>query len=148
MKKLLTPFLVVVLIMLLSITAYYYNKITTFKKDPQAKAQAEVRKETDELVGIVGKLIVLPQGETPTIATVTDPEKLKEQLFFSKTTVGDKVLIYGLSKKAYLYSPSKNKVLEVAPIAQNAPVREQVTPVETTASSSERVSSTTQTRTN
>jgi len=64
----------------------------------------------------VGKLMVLPEGETPTIATVSDPDKLKDQAFFAHAKTGDKVLIYAKAKKAILYSPTDNRIVEVAAI--------------------------------
>jgi hypothetical protein len=82
------------------------------KQNPQAVAQ----KETEALVAKVGKLVVLPAGETPTIATVSDPEALKDQAFFASAVKGDKVLIYTTAKKAILYSVSMNKIIEVAPL--------------------------------
>ena len=61
-------------------------------------------------------MIVLPEDEIPTVATVSDPEKLKEQPFFSDAKKGDKVLIYANAKKAILYDPMANKIVTVAPI--------------------------------
>ncbi len=81
-------------------------------KNPQEVSKTEIK----QLVDKVGKLIDLPASETPTIATVTDNAKLKNQAFFAKAVNGDKVLIYTQSKKAILYSPSKNKIINVAPI--------------------------------
>lgn len=84
-------------------------------KTPDQKAQAE----TKDLVQSVGKLMALPTDETPSVATVTDKEKLKDQPFFANAENGDKVLIYTKAKKAILYRPSTNKVVEVMPIAFN-----------------------------
>lgn len=72
--------------------------------------------ELKEVVEKVGKLMVLPEGETPTLATVADPEKLKDQKFFINAKTGDKVLIYANSQKAILYNPASNKIVEVAPV--------------------------------
>lgn len=80
--------------------------------DPQAAAQ----EETNRLVEEVGKLIELPSEETPTVATVVDVEKLKEQPFFAKAKNQDRVLIYTESRKAILYRPETKKIIEVAPI--------------------------------
>lgn len=68
------------------------------------------------VVAKVGKLINLPLGENPTVATVTDIEKLANQPFFNNAENGDKVLIYKTSNKAILYRPSTNKVIEVTVI--------------------------------
>lgn len=74
-------------------------------------------KEAEELVEKVGRLIFLPQG-TPTIATVSDKSQLAGQPFFTNAENGDKVLIYPESKKAVLYRPSINKVIEVGPVVE------------------------------
>lgn len=70
-------------------------------------------REVAQLVGLVGKLINLPADETPTIATVTDEQKAREQKFFQNTQNGDKVLVYSTAGKAILYRPSENKIIEV-----------------------------------
>ena len=94
-------------------TAYYfYNEASALKNDPDKIA----REDTEKLVAKVSKLIVLPEGETPTIATVSDPEKLADQAFFAKAKKGDKVLIYASAKRAILYDDESNKIVEVAPI--------------------------------
>jgi hypothetical protein len=111
-KKLLLPILVGVLIIVLGAAGYLYMEVTKLKEDPQAAA----RKEAEELVSVVGKIIILPADELPTVATVSDPTKLADQAFFAKAKVGDKVLLYATARKAYLYDPKANKILEVAPI--------------------------------
>lgn len=79
-------------------------------------AQRVAREEVRKLVAEVGKLIDLPPGEDPTVATVTDVTKLKDQPFFQKAKNGDKVLIYTQARKAYLYDPAAKKIIDVAPI--------------------------------
>lgn len=101
--------LVALLVLSIAAGAYFYTKAT---KDPNAEAA----KELAQVVAQVGRLIVLPEGETPTLATVSDPAKLKDQAFFAKAKAGDKVLIYPQSKKAILYSPELNKIIEVSPV--------------------------------
>lgn len=78
-------------------------------KTQSQQAQEEVKKLLDE----VGKLIELPPDETPTVATVSDASKVKDQPFFKNAKVGDKVIVYSNSKKAILYRPSENKIIEV-----------------------------------
>ncbi len=101
-------------VLLAGFSAYYfYNQYSALKKvDPQALIQ----KESRSLVEKVGRLIVLPEGEEPTIATVSDPEKLVSQPFFAHAKTGYKVLIYTNSKKAILYDPVLDKIVEVAPL--------------------------------
>lgn len=86
-------------------------QLEAIKKDPQAIA----KEETKQLVDAVSKLVVLPEGD-PVVATVTDKEKLKDQPIFAKAENGDKILIYTNAQKAYIYSPSKNKIVDVVPV--------------------------------
>jgi hypothetical protein len=88
------------------------SQLRTFKENPQILAQ----QETDALVEKVSKLVVLPTDETPTIATVTDQDALKDQPFFATAEKDDKVLIYAKAQKAILYSVRLNKILEIAPL--------------------------------
>lgn len=92
------------------------NKIQADLKRQQTDPTAQVREENKQLVDKVGKLLVLPSDEEPTIATVSDLTKLKNQAFFAKAQFGDKVLIYNRAKKAILYRPSNNQIIELAPL--------------------------------
>lgn len=84
--------------------------------------------EIAQAVGEVSKLLVLPENEKPTLATVSDPKLLQDQEFFAKAEAGDKVLIYATARKAILYSPKLKKIVEIAPINLNAGA---ATPTET-----------------
>lgn len=92
---------------------YFYMQYQNIKKNPNQVAKAE----TDALVAQVSKLIELPKDETPTVATVLDKEKLKDQPFFAGAENGDKILIYTKSKKAIIFRPKDNKLINVGPIA-------------------------------
>ncbi len=121
------PIITVIAVLL---AGFFYYQIHLLKQNPQAMAQ----KETAALVLKVGKLAVLPEGETPTVATVSDPAALKDQAFFAKAEKGDKVLIYAQAKKAILYSVTMNKIIDVAPlnIGQQAAVTPPAQKEETT----------------
>lgn len=71
-----------------------------------------------QVVDRVSKLMLLP-SETPVIAVVSDLSKLKGQLFFANAEEGDIVLMFPHAQKAVLYSPSLDKIVEVAPITNN-----------------------------
>lgn len=118
-KKMLTTLVaLLVIIGLAAAGGYYYNKYNNSQKEvtrlsnPQEAAKSQV---SDAVVKI-GRLVYLPSGETPTLATVADPTKLKDQAFFANAKVGDQVLIYTQAKKAILYRPSTNKIVEIAPV--------------------------------
>mgnify|MGYP001224106626 CR=1 FL=1 len=72
--------------------------------------------ETERLKAQIAKLVDVPADEEPTIATVVDIGKLKNQPFFAKAENGDKVFMYSNAKKAILFRPSTGKVIELAPI--------------------------------
>ncbi len=101
----------------LGMAAYFhaeYKKVTQ-TKSPEA--------ELESVVAAVSEHFELPQGETPTLATVTDQEKLSGQAFFASAQNGDKVLLYQEGKKAILYRPSTGKIVNVAPIGTQAPTQ-------------------------
>lgn len=91
------------------------NKLTTLQTAANASQTANAA-EVQKTVDAVGKFIVLPENEVPTMATVSDPEKLKDQPFFKNSEVGDVVLIYPLARKAILWRPSSDKIIEVSAI--------------------------------
>ncbi len=99
-----------------SINVVLYRQLRTFESDPQIAAQ----RETAALIARVRALMVLPD-EQPTIATVTDPSKLQDQEFFQGAKLGDKVLIFTAAKKAILYDPAANRIVDVAPLSASAP---------------------------
>lgn len=104
--------LVLLVIILAGTSGYLWKKMQAVTSSPEQIAQAEAQ----SLAKKVGMLMVLPTDETPTIATVSDPEALKTQAFFANAKVGDKVLIYTNAKKAVLFDPILNKILNVAPL--------------------------------
>ncbi len=96
-----------------------------------SKGQAQAQAEVDMLIAEVGKLLALPTDEKPTVATITDVDKLKEQVFFKNAMNNDKVLIYTKAKKAILYRPSEKKIVEVGAVNINQQPRpEAQTPVD------------------
>lgn len=109
------------------------KEIATLKQATN-KSEDQVKKDNERLIAQVKSLVDLPEGENPTIATVNDASKVKEQTFFSRSENGDRVLIYTQSKKAILYRPSTNKIIEIAPItiSQSASTSGQVAGTTTT----------------
>ena len=111
-KRLLVPILLVLLAGVSIAAISLYQKVNILEKNSTSVAQQEVA----SLVAEVGKHIVLPEGEMPTVATVTDPDKLKDQAFFANAKSGYKVLVYANAKKAFLYDPVNDKLIDVAPL--------------------------------
>lgn len=108
--------LVTILVVALAISSllvvYFYRQAAYMR----ANLQGMVQLETAEMLARVSELIVLPENEKPTIATVTDPELLKGQPFFAHAQKGYKVLIYPNAGKSILYDPFNNRIVEVASI--------------------------------
>jgi hypothetical protein len=75
--------------------------------------------ETQQIINQVSKSLALPTDEKPTLATVNDATKLRNQNFFKSARNGDKVLIYSRTGQALLYRPSTKQVIEFAPISLN-----------------------------
>jgi hypothetical protein len=93
----------------------FYIKVKNLESENR-KTPVATAEEVQNIVSEVGNLIVLPQGEVPTVATVSDVEKLRDQPFFANAINGDKVLIYTKAGKAILYDPFAKKIVEVAPL--------------------------------
>jgi hypothetical protein len=116
-KRISLIILVIVAVLGVYFSFHYYNKYRDLKTNPDS----EVSAETQKLVSVLGKLMELPQGELPTIATISDKDKLKDQIFFAKAENGDILFAYTTAMKAILYRPSTNKIINVAPISINQP---------------------------
>jgi hypothetical protein len=78
---------------------------------------ATERQKTNEMIDKISSLIYLPQGETPTYAIIANIDKLQGQSFFRQAQNGDVVLVYNQAKKAFLYRPTINKIIEVGPVS-------------------------------
>lgn len=88
------------------------EELNQIRNDPETATQ----KELEALVEEVGDLMNLPKDEQPTLATVTDADSVRDQVFFANSENGDRVLIYTEAKKAILYRPSIGKIIEIAPV--------------------------------
>lgn len=113
--------LMIVLVLGLGGAGYYffsqYQKTQYLLKNPNEAAKADVT----DTIAKVAQLVEVPQGEEPTVATVSDIEKLRDKAFFQTAQNGDKVIVYSQAKKAILFRPSTNKVVEMAPVNVPSP---------------------------
>lgn len=120
--------LVLLAVCAFGVYAYKYVQNQNAKIERLSDPQQAAKDETSRVKALVEKLVDLPTDESPTVFTVNDASKLKSQSFFNKAENGDKVLIFTKAKKAYLYRPSTNKLIEAAPInigdSQAVPVTE------------------------
>jgi hypothetical protein len=115
MKKLKIIFLFLLFFLVVLAAGYFFRNSASYQ-NPETAGEVENR----ALVEKVGMIVLLPEGEIPTVATVSDLNALKGQAFFVDAKVGYKVLIYNKAKKAFLYDPLQNKVINIAPVNLNA----------------------------
>lgn len=121
-----------VLVLLIAIPAFLYTQkppLTLPSDSSQVLGTNNISlDEVNELVKKVSKLADIP-SETPNVATVSDAATVRSQLFFSKAENGDKVLIFQNAKRAILYRPSTNKIIEYSTIVveQESPASTQGT---------------------
>jgi len=111
-RKYFTFILVTLVFVFADSSFYFYQQFNKIQESPEKVSQEEAK----DLAIKVSKLMVLPTDETPTLATVSNPEALIGQSFFIGAKKGDKVLIYSNAKKAVLYDPVLNKIIATAPL--------------------------------
>jgi hypothetical protein len=82
-------------------------------------SQASLGIDTDEAKRVIDEvraLVVVPTGEEPTVARITDVNRLSGQQFFAQAQNGDHVLVYQNAKRAILFRESENKIVEVTTV--------------------------------
>lgn len=117
LKRISIPLIFPLLLFIVAVFyGYSYYNLSQELSELRANPRLLADKEAQQLVIEVGKFMALPTGESPTVATVTDVEKLKKQPLFAKAANGDKLLIYSEAKKAILYRPNEEKVIDVVAV--------------------------------
>jgi type II secretory pathway pseudopilin PulG len=113
-------FVILILVAIAGWSSYSYlqTKQELAKLSTAEGQQRLAQQEVDMVINQLKKRMILPDKERPTLATVTDVEVLKKnQPFFQKAQNGDKVLVYVGDKKAIIYRPSKDLIVNVGFIA-------------------------------
>ncbi len=112
-KAVIISFVILILLAVAGSTAgiYYYFQYKTLvarTNDPNIAVR--------DLLAKVGKLIDLPTGEQPTVATVQNPDLIKSQPFFAKAKKDDRVILYPNARLAILYDEQANKIINFGTI--------------------------------
>lgn len=82
----------------------------------QRISEQEVKQVLDQL----GKLTLLPEEE-PVMATIIDAQYLATQsAFYQKSENGDKLVVFPQAKKAFIFSPSRNIIVNSGPLITDA----------------------------
>ena len=100
----------VIALLVIGPSLFFYKK---YDKAQEELKKSDSRQQSQQLVDDIGELVLLPTDEKPTVATVTDVTKLAKQPFFAKAKNGDKVLVYNKARRAILYRPSIDKVVDM-----------------------------------
>lgn len=100
---------ILVVVIFLGLTAAAGYLWWQYKKSTPSAQTALVADEVSIIVEKIKNQVDLPQ-ENPVLAIITDPTT--DQSLFSDALPGDKVLIYIQAKKAILYRPSSDQVVE------------------------------------
>lgn len=117
--------LTIVIVGLAAFGGIYFKKYQDLKNNPIDSTQI-AEAQNNKTIEEVSKLYKLPEGEEPTIFTVVDTQKLKEQYpALSAAEQDDKVLLYTNAKVAIVYRPKDNKIVSVVnvTISQKVGVR-------------------------
>ncbi len=101
-------FFIVLGLVVLGFLIYFSTQVFFAYKTVNASPSA------DQILTAVNKIMVLPTDETPIIKTVTTLDNLNYQPFFMNAAVGDQTIIYEKARKAILYRPSTNQIIQTA----------------------------------
>ena len=107
-KRNILVILIVIILILTFFAIFFYTKSIRIKDPNTAEIKSLIKK--------VGKHMVLPESELPAVSTISDPEFFKNEVFFNGAQAGDKVLIYSKTRKAVLFSVSKERIINIAPV--------------------------------
>jgi len=142
--RFMTPLLALLLIVAIVGLVYFGLQIRDLKSQLAQSNGTAAADQAKQVVDAVGKLMILPTDETPSVATVSDPSQLANQPFFQNAKKGDMVLIYNKAKKAILYDPTQNKIIDVAPSSIGSASGTTTTEANTTANTADASGNTSQ----
>ena len=102
---------IAVCLVLIAVGITAYEGYTRFSSTAQG-----IQFVPDDTIVNISRQMVLPQNETPTIATVTDISQLQGSPFFEHAEIGDKIVVYIRAGLVILYSPTYERIVQVAPV--------------------------------
>lgn len=116
-------FIMVIIIALATFASWSYYRYIMVRKQVSALSSIEgqqqlAQEQVSQLIEKVGKHMILPRDEEPTVANVTDADALKkEQPFFESAKNGNQVLVYAQAKKAILYDSTEDIIVNVGSVS-------------------------------
>lgn len=131
-KNILIALIAVVILALVGVGFMYYQYQKTASELKKVKSQVNTtqggganQNEIKRLVSEVSKIMRLPENETPSIATITDVSKLKDQPFFKNAKNGDILLVFNKSGQAVLYDSKDKKIVDTTTLVTTASFNQQ-----------------------
>ena len=103
----------IIAVVALFFALHYYRKYSELRDVVKNVPVQNTTNPAVAVISAVDKLILLPQNEQPVLAEVSDTKALAGNRFFRNALVGDDVLVYCRSQLSILYSPTRDKIIEV-----------------------------------
>lgn len=100
--------LAVILVLSVGLIGFRHQAHQQLNSSPRQNTAGNIQRVVTE----VGKLVLLPSGQVPTVAIIKNVSELQNQSFYANAQDGDYILVYSQAKKAILYRPSINRVIE------------------------------------
>lgn len=111
-RTLLVPLILLLFVVMALASYYFYSKYHALVQ-VSGKVPPSSTDPVQSVITQVDKHLLLPGGEQPVLAKVSDLEPLAAYPFFRNALVGDEVLVYCKHGLSILYSPGRDKVIEV-----------------------------------
>ena len=96
--------------------------ITTWWVTSGSKTQGQ--KDLTTVKSLVGKHMILPKDEEPTLAVVDDKSQLTDKFLAAKAENGDDVLVYIQNQVAIIYRPSVDRIVAVGTVTADPAMAE------------------------
>lgn len=113
-RKLKLDYQKVFIVLLVLFSIFMILQYRSAKDKVQTNSSTNNSRQAASVVSRVNKLIILPKNENPKIFVVKDLTKLKDNPFYANAKNGDVTLVYTNEKRAILYRPSENIIVNVA----------------------------------
>lgn len=111
---------IVLVIVLLILTVVLINYFQLARKSALVKNLPKHQEyEIKQVTRAMSKLVILPKGQTPKLATIISADSARKQnpQFYAQASDGDLVVIYG--ETAYIYNPKLKRIVNMGPVYKN-----------------------------
>ena len=94
----------------------FANNYAAHSKANVAVRNNDTQPDTQSAAGRAAKHLLLPEEKPVVIEIKNSADLIKEQAFYAGAQDGDILLIYAAAKKAVIYSPARDIIINVGPI--------------------------------